>query len=76
MFALLLMSQIPIGQALQYKIDKCTAFHSMYIPVKVSMLMLTCSSTQFSPEHYINMHAQVSSLVQHKLDIREPSKMQ
>lgn len=63
------MSQIPTGQALQCKIDKCTGFYSMYIPMKVSMSMLTCSSTQFPPEHYIDMHAQVSSLAHHKLDI-------
>ena len=63
------MSQIPTGQVLQCKIDKCTAFYSMYISVKVSMPMLTCSSTQFPPEHYINMDAQVLSLAHHKLDI-------
>ena len=63
------MSQIPTGQALQCKIDKCTAFYSMYIPVKISMPMLTCSSIQFPPEHIIDMDAQVLSLAHHKLDI-------
>ena len=29
----------------------------------------SCSSTQFPPEHYVNMHAQVSSLAHHKLDL-------
>ena len=37
--------------------------------MKVSMPMLTSSNTQFPLEHYINMHAQVSSLAHHKLDI-------
>ena len=41
----------------------------MYIPMNVSMPMLTCNNTQFPPEHYINVHAQVSSLAHHKLDI-------
>ena len=32
-------SQIPIGQALHCKIDKCTDFFSMYIPMDLSMPM-------------------------------------